>query len=259
MADRLKPDLLFCCGISGTTYPESHGQNAVAAAHAPWHGAYLRDMQTFLAKCTALAVLLGGFAITGDFSRLAARGTALLNATGVPNSGEPPADQPPGGPAWPLPPTTAEPAGQPVPAAEAPPAPEPPPPVVHATDAPLGRRVSQPSPPANAADAIDLASLQTGDRMLVWIGRSATTTAVLAFDIVDPAAGEALEHRHLFDDNAAVHAAPRRVRLAGESTRAGLIMRGGMLRLLPLGIVHGTQTGQEPEMIGPVQGLQVQR
>lgn len=221
-------------------------------------------MQTFLAKCTALAVLLGGFAVTGDFSRLAARGTQLLNATAVPTDGQIPGNQPFSGPAWSAAPVPAEPTGQPAQATSdlpAPPTAEPPAPAVpvHPLDAPLGRRVSQPAPPANAAEGIDLAALRAGDRLLVWIGRSAATSAVLAFDIVDPVAGEALEHRHLFEDNAAVHAVPRRVQMAGESTRAGLIMRGEMLRLLPLGIVHGGQSGQQPETLGPVWALQVQR
>ena len=249
-------------------------QKTVVAAHVLWHGAYLRDMQNFLAKCTALAVLFGGFVVTGDFSRLAARSTKLLNATEVPADGDIPDEQPPGSPSWAFAAASAVPAGQPVQAGQpaqtaaaptAPAAPEPPAPAtpVHPLDAPLdaplGRRVSQPPPPANAAEAIDLAVLRAGDRLLVWVGRSAATSAVLAFDIVDPAVGEALEHRHLFEDDAAVHAVPRRVRMAGESTRAGLIMRGGMLRLLPLGIVHGAQSGQQPEILGPVQGLQVQR
>ena len=105
-----------------------------------------------------------------------------------------------------------------------------------------------------------MASLRVGDRLLVWVGRSPSTTAVIAYDIVDPAAGEALEHRHLFEDeDAAVHAVPRRVRLAGDSIRGGLIMRGGMLRLLPAGIVHEAGAAQQAEVIGPVRAVQVQR
>jgi len=44
-------------------------------------------MQTFLAKCTALAVLLGGFFVTGDVTKLAEQGKKLLNATTVPEAG----------------------------------------------------------------------------------------------------------------------------------------------------------------------------
>lgn len=221
-------------------------------------------MQTFLAKCAAFAVLLGGFAVTGDFSRLAERGTDLLNATTVPE--DTPQDEPPTeSPAQPPRQAFADHAAPPVQAAASTPvAPAPEPPVrstpAHASDAPLGRRVMQPPLPTNAPEAVDLARLRAGDRLLVWVGRSTAAPSVIAFDIVDPAAGEALEHRHLFEDEAAaVHAVPRRVRLAGESARAGMIMRGGMLRLLPTGIVHGTAGSQQPETLGPVQGMHVQQ
>ena len=221
-------------------------------------------MQTFFAKCAAFAVLLGGFAVTGDFSRLAERGTDLLNATTVPEGI--PQDEPLiGSPTQPPRQSFSDPAAPPVQAAAAPPVdPTPEPPVrstpAHASDAPLGRRVMQPPLPTNAPEAVDLVRLRAGDRLLVWVGRSTATTSVIAFDIVDPAAGEALEHRHLFEDEAAaVHAVPRRVRLAGESARSGMIVRGGMLRLQPTGIVHGTAGSQQPETLGPVWAMQVQR
>ena len=78
--------------------------------------------------------------------------------------------------------------------------------------APLGRRVSRPLPPADSPALLDLAALRAGDRLLIWVGRPASNATVIAFDIVDPVAGEALEHRHLFEDDrgAAVHAVPRR-------------------------------------------------
>jgi len=212
-------------------------------------------MQTFLAKCTAFAVLLGGFFVTGDFSRLADRGTKLLNSTTVPNGQErssepppvvrPPAPQPPHIVAPPqspaLPPQSA--------AARHPP---------HA-DAPLGRRVNRPLPPADSPALLDLASLRAGDRLLVWSGRSASTATVVAFDIVDPSAGEALEHRHMFEDEtgAAVHDVPRRVRLAGDGSKPLVIAKGSTLRLLPLGIVHGSAAAGRPESLGPVLALEV--
>jgi hypothetical protein len=225
-------------------------------------------MQTFLAKCTALAVLLGGFFVTGDVAKLAEQGTKLLNATTVPDTGPaedafPPA--PPvaapyqaAAPALPQPvPSPAQPPAQSA-AAAMPTAPEPAP-APHPR-APLGHRVTRPVPPANSPAALELSTLRAGDRLLVWVGRSPSTTAVIAYDIVDPVAGEALEHRHLFEDeDAAVHAVPRRVQIAGDSMRGGLIMRGGMLRLLPAGIVHGARTAPQAEVIGPVRAMQVQR
>jgi hypothetical protein len=224
-------------------------------------------MQTFLAKCTALAVLLGGFFVTGDVAKLAEQGTKLLNATTVPDSGLAEALQPEpavaapyqaAAPALPQPVLSpAQPEAQSAVAAmptapETAPAPHP--------RAPLGHRVTRPVPPADSPAALELASLRAGDRLLVWVGRSPSTMAVIAYDIVDPIAGEALEHRHLFEDEgAAVHAVPRRVQIAGDSMRGGLIMRGGMLRLLPAGIVHGVGAVQQAEVIGPVRAMQVQR
>ena len=224
-------------------------------------------MQTFLAKCTALAVLLGGFFVTGDVAKLAEQCTKLLNATTVPEASL--AEALPSEPAVAAPYQAAAPAPpQPVPspaqpeaqsaAAPMPTAPEPAP-AAHPR-APLGHRVTRPVPPADSPAALELATLRAGDRLLIWVGRSPSTMAVIAYDIVDPAAGEALEHRHLFEDeDAAVHAVPRRVQIAGDSMRGGLIMRGGMLRLLPTGIVHNAGAAQQAEVIGPVRAMQVQR
>jgi hypothetical protein len=210
-------------------------------------------MQTFLAKCTAFAVLLGGFFVTGDFTRLAERGTKLLNSTTVPDSAELqsrplPAAQPPAPPS-------------PLPVTPLLPPPAPPPAVARrpGVDAPLGRRVSRPLPPADSPALLELASLRAGDRLIVWIGRPATGATVIAFDIVDPAAGEALEHRHLFEDEtgAEVHAVPRRVRIAGEPSQAVTIAKGGAIRLLPLGVVHGAASAGQAESLGPVLALEV--
>jgi hypothetical protein len=216
-------------------------------------------MQTFLAKCTALAVLLGGFFVTGDVAKLAEQGKKLLNATTVPEAGLAEAGLAEAGLAEAglaeaLPPEAQPPAAAPAPDAvsTAEPAPHP--------RAPLGHRVTRPAPPANAPAALELASLRPGDRLLVWIGRSPSSAVVMAYDIVDPVVGEALEHRHLFEDEtAAVHAVPRRVQLAGDSLRAGWITRGGMLRLLPAGIVHGAGAAQQPETLGPMWAMQVQK
>jgi hypothetical protein len=226
-------------------------------------------MQTFLAKCTALAVLLGGFFVTGDVAKLAEQGTKLLNATTVPGTGQAEDALPPepavaapyqaAAPARPQPfPSPAQPEAQSAAAAAMPTAPEPAP-KPHPR-APLGHRVTRPVPPAESPAALELSTLRAGDRLLVWGGRSPSTMAVIAYDIVDPVTGEALEHRHLFEDeDAAVHAVPRRVQIAGDSMRGGLIMRGGMLRLLPAGIVHGAGTPPQAEVIGPVRAMQVQR
>lgn len=260
--------LACAAGFRGLPY-NPHDQHAFPRGvmrrppHDAEHGAYLLAMQTFLAKCTALAVLLGGFFVTGDVAKLAEQGKKLLNATTVPEAG-PVEDALPPEPAAAVPhQAAAQPVNQPPAAVPAPvpsPASAPAPAIVPHPGAPLGHRVTRPMPPADTPAALDLSTLRAGDRLLVWVGRSPATTAVIAYDIVDPAAGEALEHRHLFEDeDAAVHAVPRRVRIAGDSIRGGLIMRGGMLRLLPAGIVHGTRAAQQAETLGPVRAMQVQR
>lgn len=224
-------------------------------------------MQTFLAKCTALSVLLGGFFVTGDVSRLAEQGMKLVNATNVPEQGtalpampsaplQPVSAPLPSAPVQPAPPPAA-PAAAPAAAAPVPQSQERPVPPAHA---PLGRRINRPAPPADAPAAIEVAGLRAGDRLLVWLGRSSSSLAVVAYDIVDPVAREALEQRHLFADDAGgtVHAAPRRVRLSGNGLQPGLLVRGGMLGVTPLGIVHAGDAHQT-EQLGPVQAMAVQR
>lgn len=247
-------------------------------------------MQTFLAKCSALGVILGGFIFTGDVAWLRQRGSALMNATAIPNVA--PA-VPNGFPAVPTgsqavladPSTTANvvpPPSRPAPrpaAAESPATLQ-----EHACDAPIGQPANHLSAPVNGLDAVDLKLLRPGDRVLVWIGQSAssgaassTATSLIAFDIVDSATGEAIEHRHApsapSSDRAChggMHAAPRRVRIAGSSGASllgsslnatvapGRIARGETIQLSPLAFVHGGQGLGAREAIGPVQAIAVQ-
>lgn len=251
------------------------------------------SMQTFLAKCSALGVILGGFIFTGDVAWLRQRGSDLMNATAIPN-GFPAV--PTGAPAVPTglqavladPSTTAKvvsPRSRPAPrpaTAESPAAPatlqE------HACDAPIGQPANHLSAPVNGLDAVDLKMLRPGDRVLVWIGQSAssgaagsTATSLIAFDIVDSVTGEAIEHRHApsapSPDRArhgGMHAAPRRVRIVGSSGASllgssltatiapGRIARGETIQLSPLAFVHGGQGLGAREAIGPVQAIAIQ-
>jgi hypothetical protein len=195
-------------------------------------------MQTLLVKCAALAVIVGGFACTGDVARLAARFTRLLNATTVPADEQPPLEDAlqPVSPATPPEYSPTTPATQRDQATER-----------HAFDAPLGRRVEIPAPPAVSAEFLDLASLRPGDRVMLWIGRTGTGGSFLAFDVVDPAVGEVLT----------AQAVPRRMRLLAGSAGSVRIGKGQMVSLAPIGIVHGTKTTGPTEIFGPVQAMHV--
>lgn len=166
-------------------------------------------MRTFLARCSTLGVLAGGFMLTGDAGWVIARGTSLLNATNIPAS----------------------------PSGEAPTQPPAPPPVeafVHPT-------LAQPPvpPPADGGlSAIDLRLLRPGDRLLVWVMGSPT-----AFDLVDPATGEAIQQPQT-----------RRVRISGADDGHRLV-RGGVAHVQPLAGISGHLPAAE--RFGPVQAIVV--
>ncbi|MEI6240075.1 MAG: hypothetical protein WCR51_06780 [Planctomycetia bacterium] len=201
-------------------------------------------MQSLLAKLAAFGVIVGGFAATGDLRRLAERGTRLVNATTVPVEAAPPAPgsdrgPPPSGPSHP------EPVVSPAQPAPAP---------AEARDAPVGHPVSAARLPVSTLESINLRTLSPGKRLAVWVG---TPPALVAFDIVDPASGEVLEQQ-LTQAGGAPHAIPRRVRLEGDASRPRQIVRGGSLRLLPLGIAHGASPAGPAETLGPVRAIEVQ-
>ncbi len=205
-------------------------------------------MRTFLARCTMLGLLGGGFALTGDAGWILEKGQSLLNATTVPSTsglwGEPaaaaPADEP------------ADPWGSPAPSMTAPasqPAP-PPPPAEHPhagfpgsplepVDVQVAPSLAAPAepPPAGGGEAVvDLRLLRPGQRVRLW-----TERGIVAFDLVDPGTGEAIQQP-----------LTRRVRIrgAGDLHR---IERGGMLEVQPRAGISGHQPPLET--LGPVQAI----
>ncbi|MFM7292561.1 MAG: hypothetical protein ACKO6B_15230 [Planctomycetia bacterium] len=228
-------------------------------------------MQSFLAKCAALGIVAGGFAVTGDLGRLADRGRQLLDASTVPS--ETPAqpvtaaDTPPRtpeaaqAPAAALAPAADLATAQALPAAQAPAA-VPAPPRESLFDAPVGRSFAVPAPPAAGPESIDLESLVPGSRMLVWVRRPGVSAAgrstdLIALDMIAPRSGEALEHRHAAlthgGQTAPVHAAPRRVVITRDA--GGRIARGGVLRLASVRGVNGLAA---EETVGTILALDVQ-
>jgi hypothetical protein len=205
-------------------------------------------MQSFLSKLAGFGVIVGGFAATGDLRHLVDRGTKLVNATTVPVDAETePASPPPGPVPQPAYAVQAVPAVQPVQSAPAAPAP------ADARDAPVGHPVAAARLPVSTLESLDLRTLAPGKRLAVWVG---TPPALVAFDVVDPASGEVLEQQ-LTQAGEAPHAIPRRVRLEGDTSRPRQIVRGGSLRLSPLGIAHGASPAGPTETLGPVRAIQV--
>jgi hypothetical protein len=229
-------------------------------------------MQSFLAKCAALGIVAGGFTLTGDVGRLAERGQRLLDARTVPSetTAEPvieghaasaQATEAPRAAAATV--MASQPAGQ-LAAAVPPAAPAPARtlPSVPLLDAPIGRAVAIPPPPAKGPDSIDLRQVPAGSRVLVWVRRSGSTARsrsinLIALDLIDPNAGEALEHRHAAMTHGSagttVHAAPRRVVITRDA--ANRIAKGAMLRVTPL---HGVIGLGSEEAIGTVLAVDVQ-
>jgi len=241
-------------------------------------------MQSFLSKCAAVGIVAGGFALTGDLGRLAARGQRLIDARTVPSESSaepvategftganersgmlqaaaaPPREIPAGsGRADTSAAGTAP--GNPAPTAsrqqswimpgEAP------------ADAPVGRTYTVPAPPTSGPESLDLRQLAAGSRVLVWVRRPAAAsrgsaaTDLIALDIIDPKSAEALEHRHAAlthgSQATTVHAAARRVVIAGDAS--GRIVRGSTLGLAPL---HGVNGLGPVEKAGTIVALDLQ-
>ncbi len=246
------------------------------------------SMQTFLAKCSALAVILGGFLFTGDVAWLTQRGMRLLNAKTIPSetlrpeiiSNEQSNRQAPQPPVASPAPTKAFadhvqslpllPSSVPATAAHAPDTLQEPP----ATGV-----ISLPTD--GGLECVDFSQLRIGDRVLIWVthevgapsGRPAPQ-AVIAFDVIDPFSGEALEQRHLTAGASGTitdsHLPPRRVVIAGSGSPSpfgraftaaitpGKISRGHTIQLAPLNLHRGVSVLGATQSLGPVQAITVQ-
>jgi len=235
-------------------------------------------MHNPLAKLALLALLGGGFAVTGDLGRLAARGMRLLESTTVPSE-QSATDA--------LPPVPVPASPVPMPAT----APSPPPAAASAQPSPPVHLIDDESPiPVPAADAlatqsprlpapdtgpvaVDLAALQAGTRVLVWLSAEAGRPGwhrCLAIDVVAPQTGEALLHHEVtvVPGVQATHTtgAPSRVTirafgstsLFGGSAASSRLLVGGTFESTPVGLAHGA-TADQAEQIGPIAALAVER
>jgi hypothetical protein len=201
-------------------------------------------MPNLLAKLTALGLIGGGFAATGDLGWIAERGMRVLDAADVatPSARDeavPPADV---GQEFALPSTPVAP---PLPVA-------PPTPVPSAPASPV-RSAAPLQPPAAGPKQIAWAGIAAGDRIVVWL--AAGGTRCLVFDIVDPATGEALAYAAaaVSPEGQPLMAAgpPRRVVVGRRAGESGLAV-GGMLSLASAGIATQGESGR---WLGPIEAL----
>lgn len=206
-------------------------------------------MQNLFAKLTALALIGGGFAATGDLGWIAERGMRVLDAADVAmptarDEGTPPpgvggefaVSRPPA--------VTADPRPQPGAAAES-----------NASGAVAQAVPVRLEPPAGGPRQIAWSGLVAGDRIVVWL--AAGETRCLVLDMVDPATGEALAYRAVAISPEgrplAADGPPRRVVIGRRAGEAGLTV-GGMLSLASGGIAAQGDGGR---WLGPIEALTI--
>ncbi len=209
-------------------------------------------MQNLPAKALVIAIIGGGFMLTGDLGWLANRGMRVLDAADVATPadavGQLPVEAPPlpaRAQAWAEPASPAlAPAPAAVPATAARPEPD------------AGIAVAEASPPAGGPEQLAWTMLRPGDRVVLWLAGRGERCLVL--DIVDSATGEALAYEAATVSAAGLPLAaagpPRRVvvgRLPDRGSPAPLI-RGGMIRLAPAGIAADADAGR---WIGPIEAI----
>ena len=170
-------------------------------------------MQGFFAKTMVVGLVAGGFYMTGDLQSGMERVSSWAR-------GESSADPETATEVVQLEPLVT-PADSPA-VTVASTSPSSPPPPVTSTSATVTSHAPDSSTPAQgvplpelAHQQVDIASLRAGDRIL-----ARTTYEVVAFDLIDPSSGEAVEHRHaLLSPDVATAAAlttPRRVVLPAQ-------------------------------------------
>lgn len=219
---------------------------------------------SILSRLTAVGLVAGGFALTGDLGRLADKGLKVLNARDVPAARAP--DE------VPLPPEPASPALTAVPEAATPtpvaaPAAEPSPPETRPAPAAPVVRSGDLRPPTGGPDEVSIRSLAAGSRVVIWLavrrGSGSSAYRCLVLDVVDPAEAEALLYEAVTfaadGRPAAAASAPRRIRLA-DAPAAATIRRGQFTAYEVLGTAAVTGHGHAAtESIGPIVAIDVLR
>lgn len=212
-------------------------------------------MPNLLAKLTALGLIGGGFAATGDLGWIAERGMRVLAAADVatPSAHEEAVPMADAGRDFAF--SSSAPVAAPAVAAPQAPVPSAASPISQAVPPAMARPAAPPAmqPPAGGPKQITWAGIAPGDRIVVWLAAGGTRCLVL--DVVDPATGEALAY-----DAAAVSpegqplmaaGPPRRVVVGRRSGESGLTV-GGMISLASAGIATHGEGGR---WLGPIEAI----
>lgn len=213
-------------------------------------------MQNFLAKAVAVAMLVGGFSLTGDLGWIAEKGQRIVGAADVPAgfdntvAFEPQVAPTPATPSFAAPP--ADSSSGPVARAE---------PVHEANQPPAPSGGPEPAgaafrPPVGGVAEIAWSSLGTGSRVIVWFAGPPYRCIVL--DFVAPSSGEALLYEVATVDGdgrpLATAGPPRRVIVGrdefGRQHGTGFV-RGGTIHIAQMGIAAHA-AGQ---WLGPIASL----
>lgn len=216
-------------------------------------------MSNILARCTAVGIVAGGFALTGDLGFLADRGRKVLSASDVPAASTTTEGPAPTAVDTGLLPAVPEPAA-PAPVSATGDHAPPPSPSESGDDELVRGRDFLPSSPGVAL--VDIATLPAGGRIVAWLraprGTAGRGYRCLVFDLVDPATGEALAYEAVSfaadGQPKATAVPPSRVRIGGSGPRAEIVA-GGMIAVERRGIADGGFR----ETIGPVASLDVIR
>jgi hypothetical protein len=211
-------------------------------------------MQNLLPKAAVLAIIAGGFALTGDLGWITDRGLRVLDAADVALPAardEEPVAGPVAAPAQAAVSSGREPqtlpAASPVEPAGGPP--------TAAPQAAAARAVAHAplTPPAAGCVEVRWSSLAAGDRVTVWLAGAGPRCLVL--DVVDQASGEAVAYEAAAltaDGRPAAAATPPRRVVVGHTDGPAAITKGGMLHLAPGGIAAAGEAGL---WLGPVEAV----